>query len=54
MKHSEKRQERRNRRGGKPGFFGSLVLQIKKDKTAFIVYCILRVLVIAVIVRCAV
>ena len=54
MKHGEKKQERRNRRGGKPGFFGSLVLQIKKDKTAFIVYCILRVLVIAVIVRCAV
>ena len=38
----------------KPGFFGELIEQIKRDKAAFIVFAILRVIVIAVLVRAAV
>lgn len=45
MKNKEKKSDR------KKGIFASLTKQIKKDKRAFVVYAILRLLVIGVLVR---
>ncbi len=45
-----KRQENKEREHGP---YGKLIDQIKKNKTAFVVYCVMRVIVVGVIVRCA-